>query len=173
MAHWKLSVRMARKLSKELRRSEDSSLRQRRGVVGLSLVGMGAMGLITLYQMGIIKHLPEPPLPRMNADKVDASADAYQMLATPDAAFGLASYAGTIVLASMQGSDRAQAAPWIPLTLAVKVAADAAVAAKLTANQWTRQRAFCFWCLTGAGATFATLPLVLPEAYTALRRLRQ
>ncbi len=131
------------------------------------------MGLITLYQMGIIKHLPEPPLARMNADKVDASAEAYQILATPDAAFGLASYAGTIVLASMQGADRAQAAPWIPLTLAAKVAADVAGAAKLTVDQWKRQRAFCFWCLIGAGATFATLPLVLPEARNALHRLRQ
>ncbi|MCA1669726.1 MAG: hypothetical protein LC793_20515 [Thermomicrobia bacterium] len=51
-------------LSEQLRHGEGNDLRRRRAVVGLSLVAVGSMGLISLYQMGIIKHLPEPPLPR-------------------------------------------------------------------------------------------------------------
>jgi hypothetical protein len=46
-------------------------------VVGLSLAALGSMGFIFLYQLGLIKHLPEPPLPGFNADKVDASSEAY------------------------------------------------------------------------------------------------
>jgi hypothetical protein len=70
-------MRKAEALSRELRLGSGRFLTQRRGIVGLSLLAAGSMGLITLYQMGIIRHLPEPPLPMLNADKVDASAEAY------------------------------------------------------------------------------------------------
>lgn len=158
-------------LSLQLRQGTGTALRRRRGVVGLSLAAMTSMGVITLYQVGIIKHLPEPPLPRLDADKVDAAAEAYAKFAMPDATIALGSYAATIGLAAMGGQDRAVAQPWIPLALAAKVAFDALQAGKLTRDQATRQHAFCFWCLTAAMATFASVPLVIPEAYAALRRL--
>jgi hypothetical protein len=44
----------------------------------------------------------------------------------------------------------------------------AAQAAKLTVDQWTKHRAFCFWCLTAATATFITLPLTWREARATL-----
>ena len=158
-------------LSRQLRTGSGPFLARRRGIVGLSLVSINAMGLIALYQMGIIKHLPEPPLPRFDADKVDASAEAYAYFATPDAVIGLGSYAVTMGLAAMGGEDRATRQPWIPLALAAKVLVDAAQAGKLTVDQWTKHRAFCFWCLLAAGATFATVPLALPEARAALERV--
>lgn len=127
------------------------------------------MALITLYQVGLIKHLPEPPLPFMNADKVDASAEAYEKLSTPDAVLGLGSYAATMALAAMGGADRVRTMPWVPIALAGKVAVDVATAAKLSIDQWTKHRAFCFWCLLAAAATFATAPLVVPEAIAATR----
>ena len=104
---------------------------------------------------------------------MDASPEAYRYLSTPDGVLGLASYAATAVLASMGGPDRARTTPWLPLLAAVKTGADAAQAAKLTRDQWTEHRAFCSWCLLAAAATFATVPLVLPEARDALRRLRE
>jgi hypothetical protein len=42
--------------------------------------------------MGIIKRLPEPKLPYLDADRVDASSEAYEWLSTPDAILGIASY---------------------------------------------------------------------------------
>lgn len=63
-------------LSHQLREETGGSLKQRRAIVGLSLVAAGSMGIIALYQMGILKHLPEPPLPKLDADKVDASEEA-------------------------------------------------------------------------------------------------
>lgn len=158
----------ARELSHQLRHGNSRFLNRRRAVVGLSMVTMGSMGLITLYQVGIIKHLPEPPLPRLDADKVDAAGEAYARFATPDAVLGLASYAGTTLLAAIGGIERAERQPWMPLALAVKVLIDAGQAGILTVDQWTKHRAFCFWCLLAAAATFAQLPLVLPEARTAL-----
>jgi uncharacterized membrane protein len=157
-------------LSRELRSGSGRFLQLRRKALGLSLVAMGAMAPISLYQMGVIKHLPEPPLPRLNADSVDAAAEAYAILATPDAALGLVSFAVTAWLAAAGGEDRAKKHPWIPLALAGKVAVDAANGGRLTIEQWTKHRAFCSWCLLAACASFATVPAVIPEARAALKR---
>lgn len=74
---------------------------------------------------------------------VDASAEAYGILQTPDAVLGLGSHALTAVLTAAGGEDRARAQPWVPLALAAKVVVDAAAGDKLTVDQWTRHRAFC------------------------------
>ena len=160
-----------KELSQQLRRGTGGLLRRRRQIVGLSLGAMVPMGVVALYQMGIVDHVPEPPLPGLDGDKVDAAPEAYAMLSTPDAVIGLASYAVTLGLAAAGGENRAKEAPWLPLALAAKVAFDAFEAGKLNAEGWRENGAFCFWCLLSAGATFATVPLVVPEARVALRRL--
>lgn len=160
-------------LSRELRHGEGAFLARRRGIAGLSLVSIGAMGLLTLYQMGIMKRVPEPPISGLDADTVDAVPEAYAILATPDAALGLGSYTVTLTLAAMGGPDRVRLTPWIPLALAAKIVADAAAAAKLTRDQWTKHRAFCFWCLLATAASFTTIPLIVPEARAAVRHLRR
>jgi hypothetical protein len=129
------------------------------------------MSLVTLYQMGIIKHLPEPPLPMLDADKVDASAEAYSRFQTPDGILGIGSYAMTMGLAAMGGPARAQKQPWIPLLLAAKVAFDTFQAIRLFRDQLTKFHAFCSWCLLTAATTLATIPLVVPETYAAIRQL--
>ncbi len=128
--------------------------------------------MVSLYQMGLLKHVPEPPLPGLNADAVDASAEAYRFLAMPDGVLGIGSYAVTLALAAMGGTDRAREQPWIPLALAAKALADSAQATRLTWTQWSKHRAFCSWCLLAGVATWASLPLVVPEARTAWRHLR-
>jgi hypothetical protein len=159
----------AEQLSLELRHTEgDRHLDARRRIVGLSLTAAGCMGLIGLYQLGIIKHIPEPPLPGMDADTVDASAEAYEKLRVGDAFLGFVSYGVTMLLAAAGGRHRWREQRWLPLALAGKGALDAAQAAKLTVEQWTKHRAFCFWCLTAATATFITLPLTLREARAAI-----
>jgi uncharacterized membrane protein len=155
-------------LSRELRLGSDQFLQLRRKTLGLSLVAAGSMAVISLYQMGLIRHLPEPPLAGLDADKVDASSEAYAILATPDAVLGLGSYALTACLAAAGGKDRARTHPWLPIALGAKVVLDAANGARLTVDQWTKHRAFCSWCLLAAGASIATLPYVLPEARAAM-----
>lgn len=162
-----------KQLSRQLRGDEDLFLSKRRRIVACGLAAAGAMGVITLYQMGIIKHLPEPPIPGFDADKVDASEEAYSCLQTPDAFIGLGSYAVTMGLAAMGPKNRAESQPWIPLALLAKTTADAGQAAKLTVDQWTKHKAFCFWCLLAAAATFAALPLAVPEAIEAVNQLRK
>jgi hypothetical protein len=76
-------------LSDELRTSDDPLMRRRRQVVCLSLVSATCMGVFAAYQMGLLRHVPEPPVPMLDADKVDASPEAYEKLSTGDAFLGL------------------------------------------------------------------------------------
>ncbi|MGN6554517.1 MAG: vitamin K epoxide reductase family protein [Verrucomicrobiota bacterium] len=156
------------RLSRELRTAQDSYLKQRRAIAGLSLVAIGAMGIISLYQLGIIKHLPQPPLPKLDADRVDASAEAYSLFDTPDAVLGLGNYAVTLGLAAMGGKDRAKTRPWIPLALAAKAGFDALQGVRLTVDQTVKQKAYCIWCLVAAAASVALFPLSLAEARAAV-----
>lgn len=158
-------------LSRQLRQASDRFLRERRGVIGLSLVATTALSLISLYQMGILKRLPEPKLPRFNAEKVNSSAEAYRWLETPDAFLGLGSYVATMTLAAMGGPNRAEEQPWIPLALASKVGADTALAGFQILMQARKLHTFCSWCLLPSAATFGSIPLVIPEARAALKQL--
>src|SRR6476660_9597618 len=134
-------------LRQQLRKGQAQFMFQRRGIAALSLAAIGSMGLISLYQLGLIKHLPEPPLPHFDADKVDAAPEAYALLNTPDGVIGLGSYAVTLALAAIGSEDRAKDQPWLALALGAKVGFDTSQAVRLTVNQWTKQKAFCFWCL--------------------------
>jgi hypothetical protein len=52
----------AETVSDDLRRGSGPLLRRRRRVFGLSLASAGSLGLVALYQMGILEHLPDPPV---------------------------------------------------------------------------------------------------------------
>jgi hypothetical protein len=127
----------AEALSDDLRRGAGPALDARRRIAGLALGPMGSMGMVAAYQFGLLRHLPELPLPRLDSDRVDASGEAYQLLRTPDAALGLVSYAATLALAlaGMGGRDRARDQPWLPLALAAKTVLDAASGAYLALEQ--------------------------------------
>ena len=155
----------------ELREGRGPFLTARRRIAALSLASMASLGLISLYQIGLLPHVPEPPLPGFDADKVNGSAEAYAKLDTPDAILGLGSYAATMALAMMGSRERAAERPWLPLALAAKLGLDAALSLQLFWNQATKQKAFCFWCILIALATFGSVPLAVPETKAALRRL--
>ena len=162
----------AEEVSDDLRRRTGPFLDSRRRVATLSLVASSAMGAVAAYQSGVIRHLPEPPLRVLDADQVDASGEAYQLLKTPDAALGLASYALTLVLAGAGSARRVEERPWLALAMAAKVAGDALGGLYLTAEQASKHRRFCSWCLAATVASVAMVPQVVPEARAALRQLR-
>jgi uncharacterized membrane protein len=161
----------AEAISDDLRRHADPILDRRRRVAGLSLVAAGAMGAVAAYQHGLVRRLPEPPLPVFDAARVDASGEAYALLRMPDASLGLVSYGLTLALAGAGDRNRHRDSPLVPLALAAKVLVDAAGALYLTAEQASKHRRFCSWCLLASAASLATVPQVLPEARLALRAL--
>lgn len=164
-------TKAAAKLGRELRQDRRISLSKRRSMMGLCLTSMASLGVVALYQFGVLKRLPAPPLRGLDADKVNGSAQAYEHLSMPDAVLGLGSYSVTLGLVAMGGADRESSHPWIPVALGVKASLDSALSAKLTVDQARKYRAFSLWSLVAAGATFGMLPLVIPEARAALRRL--
>ncbi len=155
-------------LSRELRTGTNDFLSHRRTTVALTLVGMASLSVIALYQLGLLKCLPEPPLPGLDAEKVNGSAEAYKLLHTPDAILGLGSYAATLGLAATGDANRADNRPWLPLALLAKAGADAVQAAFLTARSWRKFRAFSLYSLVDVLTVFLKLPSVLPEASAAL-----
>lgn len=161
------------RVSDDLRRGAGSILVHRRRTAALSLVASAAMGAVAAYQTGVVRRLPEPPAAIFDAETVDASGEAYALLRTPDATLGLVSYAVTLVLAGVGSTDRHRRSPAIPLALATKVAFDALGGLYLTAEQMSKHRKFCSWCLTATAASLATVPHVVPEARLALRALRR
>jgi hypothetical protein len=117
----------AERLRRELQEGESRGLRRRRWVIGLSLVGIGAMAAVSLFQTGVVGHLPDPPVEGFDSDKVNSSETAY-MLGVPDGTLSLASLAANVPLAAFGGDDRARATPLVPLFAAGKSLVEAAVA---------------------------------------------
>jgi uncharacterized membrane protein len=163
----------ARELSHQLRRTTDPDLRRRRWVLGLSLVGTVAAQIVTLYQMGMLRRLPDLPVGPFNATKVDAAPYGYSRLQTPDGALMLVSYALTAALAAAGGRDRAERNPALPLALAAKTGWDSLSAVRLAQEEWQQTRALCGYCQSATVASLASLVLALPEAARALRALRR
>jgi hypothetical protein len=159
-------------LGREVRSATGELVTRRRQVVALDLLAAACMGVIALYQIGAIRHVPEPDLPGLDADKVDGSAEAYGLLSVGDAFLGFVSYGVTMLLAAMGGANRHESHPYVPLAMAGKALLDAGQAARLSVDQWRLHRAFCSWCLTAAAATFMVVPLVLPETRAALKQIR-
>lgn len=159
-------------LSSSLRTNQSGDLARRRWMAGLSLFNIASMGLIALFQIGVLKHVPEPRLPGADADKINGSPQAYALLRTPDAFLAIGSYAATAALAAIGPPDRASAMPWAPLALAGKALGDAGAAVKLLIDQPVKYKAYCVWCILSAGASLAVLPLALPEAKKAFANLR-
>lgn len=162
----------AEAVSDALRRHSSPYLDARRRTAVLQLGAAATLGVVGLYQFGVLRSVPEPPLPGLGADEVDASGEAYQMLHTPDSTLGIASAGVSLVLAGMGGAKRHEEQPWIPLVLLVKSVLDAAGGLYLFAEQVTKHKKVCSWCTASAALLVATVPAVLPEARGAWRAWR-
>lgn len=119
------SSRYAERVSDHLRRGESADLSRRRRATALTLLATGALAVAEAYQTGLLRRVPEPPLRWLDAERVDASGEAYHLFGTPDAALGIASFGATLVLHGAGPAERAETQPWIPLLAAVKTVGDA------------------------------------------------
>ncbi len=163
----------AEQVSDDLRLGHGGHLPARRRQAALLVLASASLGVVSLYQLGLVKHLPEPPLRFLDADRVDASGEAYWLGLTPDATLGIASSAASLALVGMGTADRAHTQPIIPMLAAAKLALDAVGGAYLTIEQISKHRRLCSWCLVAAVAQAAAVPLALPEAREALQRLHR
>lgn len=159
-------------LSRQLRTDHSPVMQRRRWIVGLSLAGVTIGQIVSLFQTGIIKDLPDPPVGPFDSARVDASDYAYKRLQTPDALFMIITYGITAALAGAGGRDRARTNPALPLALAGKAAYDAAVCTQLGVEEWKTNKALCAYCQVATLISYATLALSLVEAGDALRTVQ-
>ncbi|HEY9781049.1 MAG TPA: vitamin K epoxide reductase family protein [Leptolyngbyaceae cyanobacterium] len=159
-------------LSQELRQGKNPHMSRRRAIIGLSMLG-GSMGqIVTLYQTGIVDHLPDPPGQELfDADRVDASNYAYSRFNSPDGPIMVLNYALTAWIAAAGGLDRARRNPLLPLAMGVKILIDGIVSAELAREEWSENKAFCEYCQVATVCSFASLALAVPEMLTAVRTL--
>ena len=163
----------AESVSDALRRESDTYLDRRRRIAALTLGAMGSLGAVAAYPFGLVGGLPEPPLRILNANRVDASGEAYHYLQTPDAALGLLSSAATLVLVGMGNRRRASSRHWLLLAMAAKVAGDAAFGLYLTAEQVSKHRRLCSYSLVAAAASVVAVPQAVPEALASVAARRR
>jgi uncharacterized membrane protein len=166
-----MNAKSPAELGRELREGTSPFLKRRRGILGLTLFSSAVLAGVALYQTGILKKLPQPSWRGFDAEKVNGSAEAYSILTIPDGLLGFASYAVTACLVGAGSEERSRMNPWLPITMGLKLLADAAFAGKLTLDECRKFQAFSLWSLLAASATFAALPLALPEAKAALHQL--
>jgi len=161
-----------KQLSQELRQGKNPDMSRRRAIIGLSMLG-GSMGqLVTLYQTGIISHLPDPPGQQLfDADRVDASNYAYSRFNSPDGPIMVLTYAITAWLASAGGVDRARTNPLLPIAMGIKLVIDGITNAELAREEWSENKAFCEYCQVASLCSFASIALAVPEVFTAVRTL--
>ncbi len=159
-------------LSRQLREGDSPELNNRRWIVGLSLVGVLMAQIVSLYQVGIVKHLPDPPLDVFDSDKVDASDYAYKRFLTPDGFLMLMSYATTAWLAGIGGEKRSQTHPMLSLLMGGKILLDLISAAELAREEWNDNKKLCPYCQTATLASLGSLWLAWPEIKRAWQSWR-
>ena len=158
-------------LRSHLQDSTDADMRRRRAIVIASLFGMGNMAVVTLLQIGVVKHLPDPPLHSFDSDKVNSSETAYA-LGTPDGTLSLAGLAMNLPLAGLGGISRAERTPYVPIVAAVKSGIEAVAAGWYFYQMPSKEKKWCAYCIAGAIANLTVFALTLPEAARALKHLR-
>lgn len=161
-------------LVQSLRHDQSREMQLRRAVVAVSLVGIAAMGVVSLLQTGIVEDLPDPQTetPNFNTKKVNTSDAAYSW-GMPDAPLTVAMHGAMIALASAGPADRWERRPWLPIAAAVLALPQAGIAAQYLFYQMPKvDKAWCPWCIADALVQFTVLGLVIPEARKAVETMR-
>jgi uncharacterized membrane protein len=170
--HLKVKSNVTQKLRRELQENQTRDLRLRRRIIGLSLLGMGAMAAVSLFQTGVIEHLPDPPLNSFDSDAVNSSNTAYA-LGAPDGTISLVSLAANIPLAAYGGADRAETMPLVPLAAAAKATVEAGVAGWYFYQMAAVEKKWCGYCIAGAAANWGIAALTLIEARKAWKTMQK
>lgn len=156
-----------------LQDGSDRLLDLRRGTIVLSLIGIGAMAVTTLLQMGVVKRLPDPKVGNFDTERVNSSEEAYSY-GGPDSPIAITTHGVNMILASTGGADRARRHPWLPIFATLFAGAQSITAAKYLFYTMPKvDKAWCPYCILDALMHFGTVACTLPESLAAARGLRR
>lgn len=140
---------------KKIKKESSEPTENRRRIALLSAIGLLDFVPISLYQLGIIHHLPDPPVQLFDSDYVNASEDA-QLAGVPDGPVSLLMYATNLALtAGAIKKDKKRNI--VDYMIAGNALGQAAGGAYYLYNMATKQKRICLYCATGAFINFAAL----------------
>lgn len=116
-------------------------------LVGANAAALATLIPVALHQLGVVRHLPDPPGTMFDSDGITESAVAHPF-GIPDALLGIASYGTTLLLIrSAPGCTAARK------LLGVKLLLDGGVASFNATRQAVRFGKICSWCMGTVAAT--------------------
>lgn len=139
----------------KLRDDSSETTQYRRQIAGLAALGLIDFSLISLFQLGYIRKLPDIPGKYFDTEKVNSSEDAV-ILGVPDGVISLGAYTATIALATAATSFKRQSRV-LDVVLGGVLLAQAAGAAQYLVNMTFVQKRACIYCIAGAAINFAAL----------------
>ncbi|WP_439883310.1 vitamin K epoxide reductase family protein [Pontibacter sp. MBLB2868] len=139
----------------KIRKDDTTATQMRREIAALSAVGLVDFSLISLFQMGYIKKLPDIPAKIFDTHKVNTSKDAV-LFGMPDGVISLGGYAGTMFLAMAATRFRKQSR-LLDVAMGGIVLGQAAGAAQYMVHMATKQKRICIYCLTGMVINFSSV----------------
>jgi uncharacterized membrane protein len=156
-------------IRQELLTGTGEDLEKRRTITALSALGLIDFAIISLYQSGVIKRLPELPFKAFDSNKVNAAPEAYKMGA-PDATVSALLYAGNMVLATAGGTKASGRKPVLDLLLASVIAGNAGGAVYYLYDMIFKQKKVCPYCIAGAAINIASAVIVAPLVLKAIKK---
>jgi uncharacterized membrane protein len=148
-------------LRRKLLYESSKELQIRRQLIALSLIGIIDFSIISLYQTGIIRKLPDLPGKIFDSNQVNAAKDAY-MFGIPDGLISGTVYALTASLAAAGANIRSGSKNLsTDLLLSGAVLGNALGAGYYLANMAFKQKKICLYCVTGAIINFISAGLVV------------
>ncbi len=152
----------AHSIRNALRYGESDSLQRRRTIIALAIAGLIDFSIISLYQIGIIRRLPDIPGELFDSNAVNASPNAY-LFGVPDGIVSAFNYTTTMTLAAAGGTRQTSRGRIWDYLLAGSVLTNAAGAIYYLGNMIFKQKKICPYCVTGAALNLAMVPLAVQE----------
>jgi uncharacterized membrane protein len=133
----------------ELLFGDDAWLRDRRRIATVAACLAAELAIVGLRQYGVIRRLPDPPLPFVDSNAVTTSRAAYP-LGIPDAALAVTGCGALIALATARGSERTGRPQLLDRALAAAGVVGGLSAAAYVGDMVLRQKRVCVYCLAAA-----------------------
>ncbi|ARS36069.1 vitamin K epoxide reductase family protein [Pontibacter actiniarum] len=136
---------------------EDTSevVRYRREIAALATLGLIDFSLISLFQLGYIRKLPDVPGRVFDTQQVNSSKEAV-LFGLPDGVVSLGAYTATIGLAAAATRFK-RPSQVLDVAMGAVLLGQAAGAAQYLFNMAAVQKKACIYCIAGAAINFAAL----------------
>jgi uncharacterized membrane protein len=138
-----------------LREDSQRKTEKRRQLAALAALGIVDFSIISLYQLGFIRRMPDLPGKLFDSNKVNSSTEAV-IYGLPDGVISLSMYAATIFLATV-GSTEKKFSRWTDRLLGGIVLGQAAGGTYYLFKMITVEKKVCVYCLTGALINFVAV----------------